>query len=714
MKTLASLLLFLTISASAQVREVPVSTAQLGPADMAQEYPQVGSNSSDFLAAWTDNRGSWMYAARIRGDGTVLDPTGIPLPSTLGAITLRVIAVVWCGNAWVIVISGQDAYTQRSFTAVSRIDADGKVIEPPRTVVWEQAWAAASNGSRIIVVTGSANITVLDDRANFLDAWPTGVPGAYEWTAVSNGSTFMAVASNYDGRKNWVSAITMDSTGHVKTNTVVALTAQKTIAVPAGDGYSVLYTDVPSGDLMRFSITNGVAGGVSDLAPHLDALAGAPTDTGYVVAAETVGDRELNLVHGTDAATIDGQRYITSNGGAIAAWPVLASNGRDVLFVWMKNLETTTDLRGVIVDSNGEAKSEAFDVTQSAAQQQYPAIATGGPNDLVAWQERGGIYAARVTQEGLPLDGRGIEISQSLGAPQVIYDGTSYVVAWKPVDDSSIHFHWIDPATGESVGSTVTLNGCVTAFFLGRDSIGLVAFITDCNGRLYGQRIGTAGPIGPQVNISPAGVGAGVLSAACNGKEWLVTWEKPTLLPWFGFLPRYASTTYAQRLLLSLSTLDVQPIEIAASSVEEIGGMVATDGQDFAVVWSYFFNAPPNGQLGIYARSVSASGVAGEPQLFVAGTDLQSRSLVWDGNRYTVAYASPRESNYPGWDLLLTHIGASDRVAISSASPNQSDVSLAVAPGRPVRAAYDRIALEPAYGGAWRVFIRDLVQTRRR
>jgi hypothetical protein len=684
---------------------------------MAQEYPQVGSNGSDFLAAWTDNRGSSMYAARVRGDGTLLDPTGIPLPSTLGAITLRVTAVVWCGDAWVIVISGQDAYTQRSFTAVSRIDADGKVIEPPRTVVWEQAFAAASNGSRIVIVTGGANITVLDDRANFLDEWLTGVSGASEWMAVSNGSTFMAMMSGYDGRKNFTAAITIDPSGHAKSNAILERATPNAVALPEGSTYAVLYTDISSGDLMQFIVMDSVVSAVTDVAPRVTALAAAPTDSGYVVAFEGAGDRELHLLHAAGSTVLDGQPYVTANGGAIAAWPVLASNGREVLFVWMKNLETTTDLRGVIVDSNGKAKSAAFDVTQSAALQQHPAIATGGPNDLVAWQERSGIYAARVTPDGRPLDGRGIEISQSPGVPKVVYDGTSYVVAWMPFDGSSIHLHWIDPATGGSVGSNVTLPGCATAFFLSRDAIGLVAFITDCNAsRLYAQRISTAGPTGPQVNISPEGVEARILGAACNGKEWLVTWEKATLLyPFFQFFPRYASTTYAQRVLLSLSTVDVQPIEIAASNLEEIGGIVAaTDGQGFVVVWSYFFNAPPNGQLGIYTRSVSASGVTGEPQPLVAGTDLQPRSLVWDGNRYTVAYASPRESNYPGWDLLLTHIGAGDRVAISSASPSQSDVSLAVAPGSPVRAAYDRIALEPAYGGAWRVFIRDLLQARRR
>lgn len=87
-------------------------------------------------------------------------------------------------------------------------------------------------------------------------------------------------------------------------------------------------------------------------------------------------------------------------------------------------------------------------------------------------------------------------------------------------------------------------------------------------------------------------------------------------------------------------------------------------------------------------------------------------AAVWDGSHYAVAYAQQREDST--FRLMLTHAGVGDQLAISAAAPDQREVALAVTPGRPLRAAYSRVATEPQYGYVPRLFTRDLVYTRRR
>src|SRR6266542_402720 len=71
-------------AASASLSEQPVSIPIYGSAPVEQFDPLVGWNGENFLAVWNDARMSpaeTLYAARFTGDGTLLDPTGILIPS---------------------------------------------------------------------------------------------------------------------------------------------------------------------------------------------------------------------------------------------------------------------------------------------------------------------------------------------------------------------------------------------------------------------------------------------------------------------------------------------------------------------------------------------------------------------------------------------------------------------------------------------------------
>ncbi|HEX3109392.1 MAG TPA: hypothetical protein VHU41_09895, partial [Thermoanaerobaculia bacterium] len=135
------------------------------------------------------------------------------------------------------------------------------------------------------------------------------------------------------------------------------------------------------------------------------------------------------------------------------------------------------------------------------------------------------------------------------------------------------------------------------------------------------------------------------------------------------------------------------------------------DGDDFFVAWS---NNDLNVTQGVYSRTIPASGPPSEPILVIAGNDTHVESAAWDGSHYAVAYQARREDGFYAYRLMLTHAGLGDQLVISGAAPDQREVALAATPGRPLRAAYTRIATDPQYGYVSRLFTRDLVYARRR
>jgi large repetitive protein len=119
--------------------------------------------------------------------------------------------------------------------------------------------------------------------------------------------------------------------------------------------------------------------------------------------------------------------------------PAVAFGGNNYLLAW-DDLRTLLDHvfgsrvtpAGSVLDPDGIAMSTTANVEPS------PAIAFDGTNYLVVWTDRrlqtnGDIYAALVSQTGGVLDPNGILISaagQDQSEPAVAFDGTNYLVVW--------------------------------------------------------------------------------------------------------------------------------------------------------------------------------------------------------------------------------------------------------------------------------------------
>jgi hypothetical protein len=132
----------------------PISTA-----GRDQRDPRVVSNGSQFLVAWDDSRGANLevYAARVDGNGTVLDSGGIDV-SNGAASDQELPAVAWNGSHYLV--AWEDL----------RSDASGDIeaarLSPTGTVLDPSGIAVAATGSH-----GETDPSVASDRTQFLVAW---------------------------------------------------------------------------------------------------------------------------------------------------------------------------------------------------------------------------------------------------------------------------------------------------------------------------------------------------------------------------------------------------------------------------------------------------------------------------------------------------------------------------------------------------------------
>jgi hypothetical protein len=98
--------------------------------DWPQYWPAVGSNGEDYLVAWQDYRTSQpsidVFAARVRADGSVLDPGGFV--TCAAPSTQQVPVVASDGDGWLVAWMDFRAGTFRDLYA-TRVGEDGSVAD---------------------------------------------------------------------------------------------------------------------------------------------------------------------------------------------------------------------------------------------------------------------------------------------------------------------------------------------------------------------------------------------------------------------------------------------------------------------------------------------------------------------------------------------------------------------------------------------------------
>jgi hypothetical protein len=324
------------------------------------------------------------------------------MPVEPGSANGRLLGAFFIDGGYTVLFSYQ-LFDPPSFRVVaSRISKDGRLIDGPR-VIFEGGFvrAAATNGSRI-VMTAEDEIVAITASGEITQRTP--IHPAYGLGIASNGTGFLAVALTYDGVYNSVTFVALDANGSLAGTTRVLTTPLGEDPMVSSDGtdYLAMYMDARLDATMAERVSAQAEIRSTTIAPKYSAL-GWNGDA-YFATTATVPEENVAV------ATLDRSGKLiaparpvgTGTPGAVNQ-RAIAWNGSETLLVWTSGLQRDPDgyeVTAAIAQRRGDLLPVKT-IPTSSNMQVSPVIATSGSQDLVAWVERDGVFAARLTAEAL-------------------------------------------------------------------------------------------------------------------------------------------------------------------------------------------------------------------------------------------------------------------------------------------------------------------------
>jgi hypothetical protein len=168
--------------------EMPVSEPVYDAVrDFSRSGGRLATDGNDYLAVWTDSREGGeasLYAARIRADGTVLDPLGIRIANNAHAGP-----VVWTGSKYLLAY--EQGYGSQAY--VRTMTPDGVFGEPVEVGKHARFGSMATNGTNVLLVLANEAM-LLDFEGQKLKSVPLAA-GLYSYSrAAAAGGTYLVVA----------------------------------------------------------------------------------------------------------------------------------------------------------------------------------------------------------------------------------------------------------------------------------------------------------------------------------------------------------------------------------------------------------------------------------------------------------------------------------------------------------------------------------------
>ena len=650
-----------------------------------------------FLVVWGDSRreadGSDVYGARVRPDGTVLDPSGIPVSTAAGFQETPDVA--FGDGSFLVAWSDRRADAALPDVLGARVSPSGAVVAPSpiaiaTTAARETEPAVAYGGGSFLVVWthGAAAPAPSDIAAARVDSSgsvldPSGIPvtaapGTQEQPDLAfNGSHHLVVWEDEQAPPTTsISAARVDPSGAVLDPTAVTVAA-------AGDF------------------------------PH-DRPAVSASGTRFLVAWYDGRSRQgfdaIGARIDADGTNLDPAGVVLS--ASVSTTPsframALGSGGPGWFAVWNDDRLPGIHAFAAAVRPDATPVGPGSLVDRSANPQRTSAIAFDGTNYLVVWgDDRSGrgvqTFASRVSPTGRVLDPADILISAGAGPtafglamPAVAFDGARYLVTW--LEDDQV------------LAKMVTTEG-----------------------------VALPGRIAMPVHAWPYKV-----AVAFNGTDYLVTWSESQ---------RGWAAVEAARVSPGLQLLDPAGIMVSEYGYE---GSVASDGQDFLVTSSVSgLQGTGVGRDGsLISRFTIAEGYADQssvawngqrylvawhrsdggypvPNDRIQGARVTSDAVVQDPGGIVLHEAAAEldepvvAANGPflvAWrkrsagddDLLATRVGDDgtvldpDPLVLADSLQDEHDVRLSSGPGRTWAATYTRWAPEAPYGTD-RTFLRTV------
>ena len=275
------------------------------------------------------------------------------------------------------------------------------------------------------------------------------------------------------------------------------------------------------------------------------------------------------------------------------------------------------------------------------AAQTAPAIAFGGSDYLVAWQDLRdgpwGIYAARVSPGGTMRDGNGFAVvptpQDGLGAPRVASDGAAWLVAYQSQSGAAIGAARVSAAGapldagGFAVAATTPLYGVALAYDGAQYLAAWSAKDAGGDYQLAASQITSGGVAGMAAPFVTAQGGSWGPYLAAGGGHVLAAWNDGRA----GGTTVYAAAVAAG---VASGTGVVVPSEPAS----EDAPAVDFDGTSFFAVWSDGRTGGPN----IYGERLSITGGAVGPAAPVSTspTSQTSPAVAWNGSEHLVVWTA--------------------------------------------------------------------------
>lgn len=549
----------------------------LSPGENFAVAPAVAWDGRQFLVVWSDERGGSgtadIYGARVKKDGTVLDPDGVPIIALPGQQAVP--DVTWTGSRFLVVWEDDRSGTPDILGARVRRDlsVDGSTGFPISTGPGVQAAPrVAPSGSKSLVV------------------WQDSGPGAPRARGVRVGD---------DG------SILGDPSGF--TLSAGAFARELLPAVAAGNHqFFVAYAGMDAAPpefgpahILGTRVTHDDT--VKDRPPRLFTRSAYPQDSAAAAAGAgstlVVWRETREGTPGLLAARVspDGRMLgapLTLPAGPEPRDPAVAWDGDAWLVVWSEEEPGggfDADIRGARVSGAGlllDAASLA--IAELPEDQSAPAVASNRDGFLVVWADARGaffgnasdIVGTRVSSGGAVLDPGGFRISGidfTQGTPSVVAAGSlHYLVAWT-------HFDFTTPGDTELGirGARVAPDGTVL----------------DTPERLFVP--------GPVLFAPPA--------LAFDGTNTLLAWSARTF---DSTIP--GSSVLAIRVDASGAVLDSPPIAVATRlDRDRLNVTAAFDGTDFWLAWEQTLSTPPFPEvefpIDVYGARVRTSGTVRDP-----------------------------------------------------------------------------------------------------
>jgi cysteine-rich repeat protein len=630
----------------------------IGGAPADQNAPSVASNGTVSLIVWEDLRsydGIELWGARVSSDGIVLDPDGIRLILPASAYQPRVASN---GTDFLVVWNDYRRDSQISDVYAARVTGAGVVRDPGGVVVAQTqvalaAPSVASNGTDYLV-TWQTSTDILASRVSaagvVLDlpafALTSGTAANGTPAVASNGTDYLAVWSDARNGNQDIYETRISASGSVLDPQGIPVSsdvhADESPAITSnGGGYLVAWDGSGGIRAARIDMTGAVLDPNGIIVGHGLTASVATNGTDYLVSWLYVMSGQFAIAAArvtAGGALLDTEPiFVEERSHPGLARPVVAFDGLRYLVAWGYTASadySERDIKAARINADGSiADPTPVLVSTGPVLQRDPAVAASAGAILVGWiDERAGtpgLYVARLSPAGVPLDPEGVLVSASstIIAPAIASNGSDFLVTWGDDAASTLYAARVS-AAGVVAAPTALVTGAIRGAVASDGTDYMVVW----PGAPFGSIMGVRVPGGTPFTIASSPTVKLTVGLTWGGGQYLVAWNEATTSTGYD--------VFANRFTASGQVLDSAPLVLSSAMNDQSLPRAAASGTEYLVVWEDFRDAMRNA---IYGTRVSFAGSVLDPAGLVLGTASYSATepaVASDGTDFLVAWVA--------------------------------------------------------------------------